>query len=153
MDPPAPELLTLTVLVVDDNDGVRHIIARELKQEGYRVLTAADGEQALTVIEQSGIEVHLVVCDLLMPRLDGYELASRLAELPNAPEVIFITAFRSDVELERGPILTKPFLLDDLRTAAGRVLQKRSTPALKSSRRVTRPTDGRGSIPGTDTCF
>ena len=78
------------------------------------------------MIEQSGIEVHLVVCDLLMPRLDGYQLASRLAELPKAPEVIFITAFRSDLELDRGPILTKPFLLSDLASAAQRILQKRS---------------------------
>jgi two-component system response regulator AlgR len=83
------------------------------------------------VIEQSGI-VDLVVCDLLMPRLDGYQLASRLAELPNPPEVIFITAFRSDLELERGPTLTKPFLLSDLRTAAQGILQKRSTPVPKS---------------------
>lgn len=125
MNAPAPKLLTLTVLVVDDNDAIRHIMARELREDGYRVLTAADGEQALTVMEQSGIEVDLVVCDLLMPRLDGYQLASRLAELPNPPEVIFITAFRSDLDLERGPTLTKPFLLSDLTTAAQRVLQKR----------------------------
>ena len=128
MNAPDPQLLTLTVLVVDDDDGVRSIMARQLEQAGYHVLTASDGVEALTVLKQSGIKVDLVVCDLLMPRLDGYQLASRLAELPNAPEVIFITAFRSDVELDRGPILTKPFLLDDLRTAAQRVLQKRSTP-------------------------
>ena len=121
-----PELLTLTVLVVDDNDAVRDVIARELKQEGYRVLTAADGKEALTVIEQSGIEVHLVVCDLVMPRLNGYQLASRLAELPNAPEIIFITAFRSDLELEGLPVLTKPFHLDDLSKAVQLVLQKRA---------------------------
>jgi CheY-like chemotaxis protein len=122
-----PELLTLTVLVVDDDDAVRDVIARELKQEGYRVLTAADGQEALTVIEQSGIEVHLVVCDLVMPRLDGYQLASRLAELSNAPEIIFITAFRSDLELDGLPVvLTKPFHLDDLRTAVQLVLQKRA---------------------------
>jgi CheY-like chemotaxis protein len=122
-----PELLTLTVLVVDDDDAVRDVIARELKQEGYRVLTAADGQEALTVIEQSGLEVHLVVCDLVMPRLDGYQLASRLAELSNAPEIIFITAFRSDLELDGLPVvLTKPFHLDDLRTAVQLVLQKRA---------------------------
>lgn len=89
------------------------------------MLTAADGEQALTVIAHSGKEVDLVVCDLLMPRMDGYQFAGRLAELPNPPEVIFITAFRSDLELDRGPTLTKPFLLDDLSRAVQRVLQKR----------------------------
>jgi CheY-like chemotaxis protein len=65
-----------------------------------------------------------VVCDLLMPRLDGYQLAARLAALPNAPEIIFMSAFRSDFDLDR-PILTKPFRLDDLSAAVQRILQKR----------------------------
>jgi CheY-like chemotaxis protein len=121
---PASQLLQLTVLVVDDDDGVRHIMARKVKQAGYRVLTARDGVEALTVLEQSGGEVHLVVCDLLMPRLDGYQLAARLAALPNAPEIIFMSAFRSDFDLDR-PILTKPFRLDDLSAAVQRILQKR----------------------------
>jgi two-component system, cell cycle sensor histidine kinase and response regulator CckA len=117
-------LLTLTVLVVDDDDGVRRIMARKVEQAGYRVLTARDGVEALTMLEQSGIEVHLVLCDLLMPRLDGYQLASRLAALPNAPEIIFMSAFRSDLELDR-PILTKPFRLDDLSAAVQRISLKR----------------------------
>jgi CheY-like chemotaxis protein len=128
MNVTGPQLLTITILVVDDNDAVRHVIARTLEQEGYIVLTAADGEQALTVVEQPGIEVDLVVCDLVMPRLDGYQLASRLAELPNAPEVLFITAFRSDLEFGRLPVLTKPFQLRDLTTAVQRILQKRAEP-------------------------
>jgi two-component system cell cycle sensor histidine kinase/response regulator CckA len=124
---PASQLLTLTVLVVDDDDGVRRIMARKVEQAGYRVLTASDGVEALTILD-SGVEVHLVVCDLLMPRLDGYQLASRLAALPNAPEIIFMSAFRSDLELDR-PILTKPFRLDDLSAAVQRILQKRWSPA------------------------
>lgn len=123
--PTFPQRLTLTVLVVDDNDRVRSIIARKLEQKGYRVLTAADGEQAMAVIEQSAIEVDLVVCDLVMPRVDGYELASRVAELLYPPELIFMTGYRSDLELDRGPTFTKPFLLDDLTMAAQRVLQRR----------------------------
>jgi two-component system, cell cycle sensor histidine kinase and response regulator CckA len=123
---PAPQLLPLTVLVVDDDDGVRRIMARKVEQAGYRVLTARDGLEALTLLEQSGTEVHLVVCDLLMPRLDGYELAARMAASANAPEVIFMSAFRSDVEFDR-PILTKPFRLDDLSGAVQRVLQQRSS--------------------------
>lgn len=127
MNLPASQLLQLTVLVVDDDDGVRHIMARKVKQAGYRVLTARDGVEALTVLEQSGGEVHLVVCDLLMPRLDGYQLAARLTALPNAPEIIFMSAFRSDFDLDR-PILTKPFRLDDLSAAVQRILQKRFGP-------------------------
>ena len=127
MNVPAPQLLPLTVLVVDDDDGVRGIIARKVEQAGYRVLTAGNGVEALRVLEQTGTEVHLVVCDLLMPQLDGYELADRLALLPGAPEVIFMSAFRSDLEFDR-PMLTKPFRLDDLSAAVRRILEKRSRP-------------------------
>jgi serine/threonine protein kinase len=123
----APQLLPLTVLVADDDDGVRHFIARELEQGGFRVLTAANGDEALRMLEQSEIEVHLVVCDLLMPVLDGYQLAARLEPLPNAPEILFISAYRSDLEFDR-PVLTKPFHLADLSAAVERILQKRSIP-------------------------
>jgi CheY-like chemotaxis protein len=126
MNVPVPQLLPLTVLVVDDDEGVRGIIARKVEQAGYRVLTAGNGVEALTVLEQSGIEVHLVLCDLLMPLLDGYQLVDRMATLPDPPEVILMSAFRSDLEFDR-PVLTKPFKLDDLTAAVRRILQKRST--------------------------
>jgi len=120
-----PDVHTLTVLVVDDDDGVRRIMARQLEQAGYHVLTADNGVEALTVLEQTGIDVHLVLCDLLMPKLDGYQLADRLESLPNFPEIIFMSAFRSDLEFDR-PMLTKPFKLDDLTAAVQRVLEKRT---------------------------
>ena len=61
-----PSLLTLTVLVVDDDACVRHFIARELEEVGFCVLTAANGNEALRMLEQSEMEVHLMVCDLLI---------------------------------------------------------------------------------------
>jgi CheY-like chemotaxis protein len=131
MNTPTPQLPTLTVLVVDDDDGVRSIIARGVEQAGFRVLAAANGDEALTVLEQSGIEVHLVICDLLMPRLDGYQLAHRLAALPKPPEIIYMSAYRSDLELDR-PILTKPFHLDDLSAAVQRIMQKRGRSSFHS---------------------
>src|SRR5215203_1732939 len=85
MNAPLPQVLPLTVLVVDDDSGVRRIMGRELEQAGYHVLTAGNGAEALTVLKQSGTEVHLVLCDLLMPNLDGYQLADLLAALPDAP--------------------------------------------------------------------
>ena len=62
-----------------------------------------------------------------MPRLDGYELAARMAALPKAAEVIFMSAFRSDVEFDH-PVLTKPFRLDDLSASVQRILEKPSRP-------------------------
>lgn len=129
LNTPAPQQLPLTVLVVDDDDGVRHIIAQELEQGGFRVLTAGNGVEALSVLEQSGMEVHLVVSDLLMPQLDGYQLAARLAALPNPPEVVFVSAFRSDLALDR-PVVTKPFHLSDLSAAVQRVLKARTKPPI-----------------------
>lgn len=124
-DTPARDIDQLTVLVVDDDDDVRHIIARQLEEGGFRVLTAGNGVEALLVLEHSGMEVHLVVSDLLMPHLDGYQLAARLTMLPNPPEVLFVSAFRSDLELDR-PIVTKPFRLDDLTATVQRILEKPS---------------------------
>ena len=123
----APQTLTLTVLVVDDDSAVRRLIARELEQVGFRVLTASDGVEGLAVLNEPGIEVHLVLCDLVMPRLDGYQFADRLTALPDPPEVIFLSAFRSDLEFDR-PVLTKPFHLEDLAEAVLRYFQKRPRP-------------------------
>jgi CheY-like chemotaxis protein len=122
VDTPVPQV-TLTVLVVDDDDDVRRIVAREVEQAGFRVLTAANGDEALRVLGQSDREVHLVICDLLMPGLDGYQLAAKLEQLPHAPEIIFLSAYRSDLEFDR-PIITKPFHLDDLSAAVLRILHK-----------------------------
>jgi CheY-like chemotaxis protein len=129
---PAPPIITVTVLVVDDDDGVRRFIARELEQAGFRVLTAADGDIALRMMKQSDIQVHLVVCDLLMPVLDGYQLAAMLERLPNAPEIVFISAYRSDLEFDR-PIVTKPFHLADLSAAVHRILEKQRTPPAEAA--------------------
>ena len=127
MNAPAPQHLTLTVLVVDDDDGVRHVMARDLEEAGYRVLTAADGEAALKLLEQPGIEVQLVICDLLMPGLNGYELAALLAASPKAPEILLISGYRIDVELDR-PIVTKPFHAADITSAVQRIFERRSRP-------------------------
>jgi CheY-like chemotaxis protein len=124
----APQAPIATVLVVDDDDAVRRLIARELEQDGFRVLSAADGVEALAVLNEGGIEVDLMVCDLLMPQLDGYQLAHRVAALPDAPKIIFTSAFRSNLELDH-PVLTKPFHLDDLREAVRGILQNRPMPA------------------------
>jgi CheY-like chemotaxis protein len=124
MSSPALQLHAVTVLVVDDDNGVRHVMARDLEEAGYRVLTAGDSEEALTLIEQCGVP-DLVICDLLMPGLNGYELAAKLAALPKPPEIILTSGYRVDLELDR-VIITKPFRAADVVTAVRRILQARS---------------------------
>jgi two-component system response regulator AtoC len=107
------------VLIVDDEVNIRRVLAAMLKREGYEVTTAADGEQALGVLHKT--PVHVVVTDLVMPRIGGMELLRRVSsDFPDVP-VIVITAHGS-VEgavaaLKAGAFdyITKPFEQEDLR--------------------------------------
>ena len=107
------------VLIVDDEVNIRRVLAAMLKREGYEVTTAADGEQALAVLHKT--PVHVVVTDLVMPRLGGMELLRRVAaDFPDVP-VIVITAHGSVdsavAALKAGAFdyITKPFEQDDLK--------------------------------------
>jgi nitrogen regulation protein NR(I) len=107
------------VLIVDDEVNIRRVLAAMLKREGYEVTTAADGEQALGVLLKT--PVHVVVTDLVMPKLGGMELLRRVAtEFPDVP-VIVITAHGSVdsavAALKAGAFdyITKPFEQDELK--------------------------------------
>jgi nitrogen regulation protein NR(I) len=107
------------VLIVDDEVNIRRVLAAMLKREGYEVTTAADGEQALGVLLKT--PVHVVVTDLVMPRLGGMELLRRVAtEFPDVP-VIVITAHGSVdsavAALKAGAFdyITKPFEQEELK--------------------------------------
>ena len=107
------------VLIVDDELNIRRVLAAMLAREGYEVTTAADGEQALSVLHKT--PVHVVVSDLVMPRLGGMQLLERIsAEFPDIP-VIFITAHGtvdSAVQaLKAGAFdyITKPFEQEELK--------------------------------------
>ncbi len=107
------------VLIVDDEPNIRRILAAMLKRDGYEVTTAADGEQGLAVLQRT--PVHVVVTDLVMPRLGGMELLARVrAEFPDIP-VIVITAHgtvdNAVAALKAGAFdyVTKPFEQEELR--------------------------------------
>jgi DNA-binding response OmpR family regulator len=96
-----------TVLIVEDDAMLRGILAESLAAEGSAVLTADDGEAALAIastVEQPG----LVVTDLLLPGMDGWDLASQLGSLKPSPPVLFISGVRT-VRPIPGPVLLKPF--------------------------------------------
>ena len=81
------------ILVVDDEEGCREVLARILTKAGYEVLQAADGFEALSLLEKSKIDI--VISDILMPALNGYTLVARLrAKWPSMP-VILTTGFLS----------------------------------------------------------
>ncbi len=95
-----------TILVVEDDAILRGILAEALTDEGYVVLTADDGEPALAI--SSTLRLDLVVTDLLLPVMDGLELADRLSRLEAPPPVLFISGVISKRSVP-GPVLTKPF--------------------------------------------
>lgn len=80
-----------TILVVDDEPPIRQFYAEELSEEGYKVLTAEDGVEALNIVEN--IHVDLVILDIKMPKMDGLTALKRILELNINLPVILLTAF------------------------------------------------------------
>jgi two-component system, OmpR family, response regulator VanR len=102
----------ITVLVVDDDEEIRNLIAIYLQNEGYRVLKAADGLEALEMLKQN--EVHLLILDIMMPRLDGIQACLKIREEQHMP-IIMLSAKSQDMDKIYGlstgadDYMTKPF--------------------------------------------
>lgn len=111
----AVQPLQLTVLVVDDEEPLRRYMGKVLADEGYRVLVAGNGLEALTLLETSASGIHLVITDVSMPMMTGPEMAARIATQPEPPPVLFVSGGQGQADLP-GPLLKKPFLPDDLST-------------------------------------
>ncbi len=111
---------TGTILVVEDEDGLRCVIRRLLQDEGYTVLEAADGARALQLLAHGADQqVGLVLTDLRMPVMDGRQLAAALARLHPSLPIVFMSGFTAQLMDLRlvSPELTflpKPFRNDDL---------------------------------------
>lgn len=118
------------VLLVEDEEGVRRLIATILEQHGYSVLTASDGEEALTIFEQCGQQVDLLISDVVMARMRGPELAVHLRQRQPAINVLFISgytdpAITNQLVLEASYFLQKPFAADALMRAVSEALRPR----------------------------
>ncbi len=109
-----------TILLAEDDDGVRSLVADWLDRLGYTVLAAGHGREALELLEAYTHPVHLLVTDVVMPGMPGRELAEQVrARLPGI-KVLFMSGYTDDVILERQlldhdlDLLRKPFRLPDL---------------------------------------
>jgi signal transduction histidine kinase/ActR/RegA family two-component response regulator len=120
-----------TVLIAEDEEGVRELASRFLKSAGYRVLTAKDGSEALAIAEQSGEPIHVLVTDIVMPNMRGPELAKRLEPLHADLRIVYMSGYleydrdRGDF-LEGGLFLQKPFSRDTLVRKVGEALKNES---------------------------
>jgi len=104
-----------TVLIVEDDDGLRHLAKKILQQYGYRVLEAQDGEEALKVCEDHEGPIHLLLTDVVMPGKSGREVAENLQPLRPDTKVIYMSGYLDDTITLHGILapgmnfLEKPF--------------------------------------------
>ena len=112
------------ILLVEDEPAVRGLFALSLRKDGYQVLEASNGAEALAVVEKAG-KVDLVVTDVVMPVMKGTELAARLRELHPQLRFIFVSGYVIHENL--GPnaiLLQKPFVRQELIKKVAEVLGK-----------------------------
>jgi signal transduction histidine kinase/ActR/RegA family two-component response regulator len=125
-----------TVLIAEDEEAVRELASQFLKSAGYKVLTATDGIEALTIAERSGEPIHVLITDIVMPNMRGPELAKRLKPLHADLKVVYMSGYLehekgSEEFLEGGFFLQKPFSRDTLVRKVGEALK--NEPAEDSS--------------------
>ncbi|HYX49120.1 MAG TPA: response regulator transcription factor [Ktedonobacteraceae bacterium] len=116
-----------TIVAADDDPQLLRLITRNLQLEGYDVLAASDGQQALELIENNAPD--LVLLDVMMPRMDGFTVCYRVREFSSVP-IIIITARGQDQDKVRGldlgadDYLTKPFSVDELLARVRAVIRR-----------------------------
>jgi two-component system, cell cycle sensor histidine kinase and response regulator CckA len=121
-----------SVLVVDDETAVRRFAARVLQREGYQVVEATDGMEALETVRVGGVSFEVVVSDIVMPRLNGVELMQALSESHPTLPVILMSGYATAALSELGiatpcSILTKPFPADRLLAEVQRCIRRPDT--------------------------
>jgi two-component system, cell cycle sensor histidine kinase and response regulator CckA len=124
-----------TILVVEDEDVVRRMTARGLRDHGYQVIEAGDGAAALQLVEEAAARFDLVISDVVMPAMGGRELGRLLARLEPQLPVLYISGYTGEDVVRRGlldagsPFQPKPFTPDELGRRVREILDRRPVPA------------------------
>jgi PAS domain S-box-containing protein len=111
---------TETILLVEDQDGIRDLVREFLQRKGYVVLFAIDGQDALRIAAEHKSPIHLLLTDLVMPNIGGRVLAPRVKHLHPHIKVLFMSGYAEPTVVkslaagENAPVLQKPFLLETL---------------------------------------
>ena len=116
----------IRILLAEDDEAMRTYLARALEQAGYAVDAVDRGTEALPLLETE--DYDLLLSDIVMPEMDGIELAQRCNEVSPATKVMFITGFaavtlKASREQPRAKVLSKPFHLKDLVLEVDRVFR------------------------------
>ena len=126
-----------TILLVDDEESIQTLLTYPLERDGYTVVQARDGEEALRKFEED--HVDLVVLDVMLPRLDGLEVCKRLRSQSNVP-IIMLPARGEELdkvlglELGADDYITKPFSIREFRSRIRALLRRASSPHLAGER-------------------
>ena len=109
-----------TILLVEDEQSVRDLARTVLGRSGYAVLSACDGEKALSASQQRGGDIQLLITDAVMPEMRGRELAELMVKLRPQIKILLISGYTDDVAIHKGALaegmqfLQKPFTPDAL---------------------------------------
>ena len=122
----------IRILLAEDDEAMRTYLARALEQAGYEVDAVDRGTAALPLLEDGVYD--LLLSDIVMPEMDGIELAQRCAEISPRTRVMFITGFaavtlKASREAPRAKMLSKPFQLRDLVLEVERIFEDQMTEA------------------------
>jgi two-component system cell cycle sensor histidine kinase/response regulator CckA len=119
-----------TILLVEDEENVRKLALRVLERQGYKVLSARDGDDALLICEQFKDPIHLMLTDVVMPGMSGHELAKRLKSLHPKMKVLYMSGYTDDTIVLHGVLvegvnyIQKPFTVDALTKKVREVLEQ-----------------------------
>ncbi len=107
----------IRILLAEDDDAMRGYLSRALERNGYAVTTASGGREALELVESGTFD--LLLTDIIMPEMDGIELAQKAQAVNPPPKVMFITGFaavalQANDTMPEARLLSKPFHLKDL---------------------------------------
>ena len=137
------ELLSTSILIIDDEENMRHMLSKMLARAGYRVETAADGRQGLTIMATT--EFEYILCDVKMPNMDGIDFLRHLGEVESNATVIMMSAYGTidlavqAMRLGAYDFISKPFKSDEvllaIRKAEERDQLKRENRILKEQLR------------------
>ena len=106
--------MSQNILVVDDEAIARRFMERALAEQGYRVMLAKDGEQALELLRMTRRKVALVITDLVMPGMGGHAFALEVARLPSPPPMLYVSAYEKPQGEMAKRFLQKPFSVEAL---------------------------------------
>jgi len=117
-----------TILLVEDSDVVRDVIVRMLEEDGFTVLPASCGEDALSVSRREDVSIDLLLTDIVMPEMSGVELADRLERERPGVRILFMTGYAEEVVMNEGILgkhrecIGKPFTLEQITKRVRKIL-------------------------------